>query len=40
MASFVLAEHNNQALDEATAKTVNAAAQISTPVHVLVAGLN
>jgi len=38
MAALVLAEHNNLALDEATAKTVSAAAQISTPVHVLVAG--
>jgi len=38
MASVVLAEHNNQALDEATAKTVSAAVQISAPVHVLVAG--
>ena len=40
MACLVLAEHNNQALDEATAKTVTAAAQISLPVHVLVAGAN
>jgi electron transfer flavoprotein alpha subunit len=40
MATLVLAEHNNQTLDEATAKTVSAAMQISTPVHVLVAGLN
>jgi electron transfer flavoprotein alpha subunit len=40
MAALVLAEHNNQALDEATAKTVSAAIRISTPVHVLVAGLN
>ena len=38
MASLVLAEHSNTALDEATAKTVTAAAGISTPVHVLVAG--
>jgi electron transfer flavoprotein alpha subunit len=38
MASLVLAEHNNNALDEATAKTVAAAIQVSTPVHVLVAG--
>ena len=38
MASLVLAEHNNRSLDEATAKTVSAAAAISTPVHVLVAG--
>jgi electron transfer flavoprotein alpha subunit len=38
MAALVLAEHNNASLDEATAKTVTAAAQISTPVHILVAG--
>ena len=38
MASLVLAEHNNASLDEATAKAVSAAARISTPVHVLVAG--
>jgi electron transfer flavoprotein alpha subunit len=38
MASLVLAEHNNSSLDEATAKTVTAAAQISLPVHILVAG--
>jgi electron transfer flavoprotein alpha subunit len=40
MASLVLAEHNNRALDEATAKAVTAAARISTPVDVLVAGLD
>ena len=38
MASLVLAEHSNQALNEATAKAVTAASQISTPIHVLVAG--
>ena len=38
MASLVLAEHNNASLNEATAKAVTAALQISTPVHVLVAG--
>jgi electron transfer flavoprotein alpha subunit len=38
MACLVLAEHNNSSLDEATAKTVTAAAQISLPVHILVAG--
>ncbi len=38
MASLVLAEHNNRALDEATAKTVGAALKVSAPVHVLVAG--
>jgi len=40
MASLVLAEHDNGALKDATHKTVSAAAQISTPVHVLVAGEN
>jgi electron transfer flavoprotein alpha subunit len=38
MPALVLAEHNNRALDEATAKTVTAAGQTSQPVHVLVAG--
>src|SRR6266550_4971992 len=38
MAALVLAEHNNASLDQATAKTVTAAAQISLPVHILVAG--
>jgi electron transfer flavoprotein alpha subunit len=38
MAALVLAEHNNASLNEATAKAVTAALQISTPVHVLVAG--
>jgi electron transfer flavoprotein alpha subunit len=38
MPSLVLAEHTGQALDEATAKTIAAAGQISKPVHVLVAG--
>jgi len=38
MASLVIAEHDNKNLKDATAKTVTAAAQISTPVHVLVAG--
>jgi len=40
MTSLVLAEHDNAALKDATHKTVTAAAQISTPVHVLVAGEN
>lgn len=40
MASLVLAEHDNAALKDATHKTVSAAAQVSTPVHVLVAGEN
>ncbi|MFL5237757.1 MAG: electron transfer flavoprotein subunit alpha/FixB family protein [Rhizomicrobium sp.] len=38
MASLVVAEHDNKTLKDATAKTVTAAAQVSTPVHVLVAG--
>jgi electron transfer flavoprotein alpha subunit len=38
MASLVIAEHDNRLLKDATAKTVTAAAQVSTPVHVLVAG--
>jgi electron transfer flavoprotein alpha subunit len=38
MASLVIAEHDNKKLKDATAKTVTAAAQVSTPVHVLVAG--
>ncbi len=40
MASLVLAEHDNKILSDATAKTVTAAASVSTPVHVLVAGKN
>ena len=40
MAALVIAEHNNSALSDATARTVAAAGQISTPVHVLVAGEN
>ncbi|HWU54750.1 MAG TPA: electron transfer flavoprotein subunit alpha/FixB family protein [Rhizomicrobium sp.] len=40
MASLVLAEHDNATLKDATHKTVTAAAQVSTPVHVLVAGEN
>jgi electron transfer flavoprotein alpha subunit len=38
MASLVIAEHDNAVLKDATNKTVTAAAQISTPVHILVAG--
>jgi electron transfer flavoprotein alpha subunit len=38
MASLVIAEHDNKALNDATAKTVTAAMAVSTPVHVLVAG--
>jgi electron transfer flavoprotein alpha subunit len=40
MAALVLAEHDNKTLNDATAKTVTAAAAISTPVHILVAGEN
>jgi electron transfer flavoprotein alpha subunit len=40
MASLVIAEHDNAVLKDATHKTVTAAAAISTPVHVLVAGKN
>jgi electron transfer flavoprotein alpha subunit len=40
MASLVLAEHDNEALKDATHKAVTAAAAVSTPVHVLVAGEN
>jgi len=40
MASLVIAEHDNAALKDATAKTVTAAVAVSTPVHVLVAGQN
>ena len=38
MTALVIAEHDNKALNEATARTVTAAAQVSSPVHVLVAG--
>jgi electron transfer flavoprotein alpha subunit len=40
MASLVIAEHDNASLKDATHKTVTAAAQLSGPVHVLVAGEN
>jgi electron transfer flavoprotein alpha subunit len=40
MASLVIAEHDNVSLKDATQKTVTAAAAISSPVHVLVAGEN
>jgi electron transfer flavoprotein alpha subunit len=40
MASLVIAEHDNASLKDATQKTATAAAAISTPVHVLVAGEN
>jgi electron transfer flavoprotein alpha subunit len=38
MTALVLAEHDNRTLSDATAKTVTAAAAVSAPVHVLVAG--
>ena len=40
MTSLVIAEHDNASLKDTTAKTVTAAAQVSAPVHVLVAGSN
>jgi electron transfer flavoprotein alpha subunit len=40
MASLVIAEHDNANLKDATHKTVTAAAAVSSPVHVLVAGSN
>jgi electron transfer flavoprotein alpha subunit len=40
MASLVIAEHDNTALKDATHKTVTAAAEVSSPVRVLVAGEN
>ncbi len=40
MASLVIAEHDNAVLKDATHKAVTAAAQVSSPVHVLVAGEN
>jgi electron transfer flavoprotein alpha subunit len=40
MASLVIAEHDNAVLKDATHKTVTAAAAVSTPVHILVAGEN
>ncbi|MFC0284088.1 electron transfer flavoprotein subunit alpha/FixB family protein [Camelimonas abortus] len=38
MATLLLAEHNNSALNDATAKAVTAAKALGAPVHVLVAG--
>ncbi|MDQ3557816.1 MAG: electron transfer flavoprotein subunit alpha/FixB family protein [Pseudomonadota bacterium] len=38
MTSLVLAEHDNQRLNEATAKTLSAAQELGGEVHVLVAG--
>ena len=40
MATLVIAEHDNKLLKDATAKTVTAASQLGTGVHVLVAGHN
>ena len=40
MTSLVIAEHDNVSLKDATHKTVTAAAAISSPVHILVAGEN
>ncbi len=40
MTSLVIAEHDNNVLKDATAKTVSAATQLGAPVHVLVAGDN
>jgi electron transfer flavoprotein alpha subunit len=38
MTALVIAEHDNKSLGEAAARTVTAAAALSAPVHVLVAG--
>ena len=38
MTSLVIAEHDNAALKDATHKAVSAAALVSSPVHILVAG--
>ena len=40
MTILLIAEHDNGTLKDATHKTVTAAAAISAPVHVLVAGEN
>ena len=40
MASLVIAEHDNVSLKDATHKSVTAAAAVSSPVHILVAGEN
>ncbi|MEY4964826.1 MAG: hypothetical protein RL274_409 [Pseudomonadota bacterium] len=40
MTSLVIAEHDNVSLKDATHKTVTAAAAVSSPVHILVAGEN
>ena len=38
MATLVVAEHDNRSLKDATGRTVAAAAQVGSPVHILVAG--
>ena len=38
MTALVIAEHDNKALNDATARAVTAAAAVSSPVHLLVAG--
>jgi electron transfer flavoprotein alpha subunit len=40
MATLVIAEHDNEVLKDATAKTVTAASQLGAGVHILVAGEN
>jgi electron transfer flavoprotein alpha subunit len=40
MTTLVIAEHNNEKLNDATAKTVTAAVKLGGDVHVLVAGQN
>jgi len=40
MATLLIAEHSNDALNDATAKALTAAAQIGSEVHILVAGEN
>ena len=40
MPALVIAEHDNHLLNDATARTVTAAAAVASPVHVLVAGEN
>ena len=40
MASLVIADHNNQSLSDAVAKTVSAAAKMGGDVDILVAGSN
>ena len=40
MATLLIAEHSNAALNDATAKALTAATQIGGDVHILVAGEN